>query len=204
MLSRLSILVAGLAGAALAAGPALAGDRYGGTSGGEAVAGQRYLGWSGKVQPSAERNMVPEPARPEPLALAGQYARGRQMGPPAPAASTGPAFAPFVPQTPLSAPQPPAPTQPQSPPSALPTSLYTPPPADAQIGAPTRIAAAASRDSSRLYSVHRPYGLAPDAIPEPPAGDRYVLIGPPDSGGVANTPADDADDDSARKGERPF
>ena len=41
--------------------------------------------------------------------------------------------------------------------------------------------APAAGGHTRFYSVHRGYGLTPDAIPEPPAGDRYVLIGPPDA-----------------------
>jgi hypothetical protein len=53
---------------------------------------------------------------------------------------------------------------------------------------------------ARLYSLHRAYGLQPDAIPEPPAGQRYVLVGPPDhatapkdaggaqAGGLADAP----------------
>lgn len=46
----------------------------------------------------------------------------------------------------------------------------------------------------RLYSVHRGYGMTPDAIPEPPAGNRYVLIGPPDAPPSAKTDDDDAPD----------
>ena len=36
------------------------------------------------------------------------------------------------------------------------------------------------RQAPRLYSLHREYGLSPDAIPAPPKGDNYVLIGPAD------------------------
>ncbi len=42
---------------------------------------------------------------------------------------------------------------------------------------------------ARLYSLHREYGLQPDAIPEPAAGQRYVLVGPPDRPAA---PRDDA------------
>ena len=41
-------------------------------------------------------------------------------------------------------------------------------------------ASSVGRQAPRLYSLHREYGLSPDAIPAPPKGDNYVLIGPAD------------------------
>lgn len=66
--------------------------------------------------------------------------------------------------------------------------------------APQRLASAApAMGATRLYSVHRGYGMTPDAIPELPAGNRYVLIGPPDGEAPAKTKTDD-DAPDARPG----
>ena len=54
---------------------------------------------------------------------------------------------------------------------------------------------------ARLYSLHREYGLQPDTIPEPPAGPRYVLMGPPDH---ATAPQDDAKPSAGGVADAPF
>jgi hypothetical protein len=57
-----------------------------------------------------------------------------------------------------------------------------------------------------FYSLHRAYGLTPDAIPEPPPGQRYVLMGPPDPPRAKPAERDDDDNDDAPAGKpsRPF
>lgn len=201
----------------------------------------RALSWSAKREVAAT---VPEPAgeqRPQPLALSGQYLRGRYEAPEtaAPpslpgryAAAAPPPYVPFTPQVPLPMQQKAMRTAslpanlyaapasraaaPVAPPAAPPARALRPaqspvPPAPVAAAAPqmapqpmqpapVRMAAAPPAPRSigeapRLYSVHRDYGLAPDAIPEPPAGaNRYVLIGPPD-GQRASAPKDDDNDD---------
>lgn len=186
------------------------------------------LNWSNKRAYATPSGQPSPYARPEPMALAGQFSRGRQEAPPpaelAPPpgerqATTyrPPAYQPFTPQTPYQAPRaaPPAPSleQPASPPirAPLPSSLYSGPPPlpeQAAIAAPQRLADASATarsvgGSSKLYSVHRAYGLEPDLIPEPPAGDRYVFIGPPDAP-KAKTADDDSRDESDDGDGRPF
>ena len=87
---------------------------------------------------------------------------------------------------------------------APPDSLYAPPPPQA---APQRLAqapmaAAAGEQGShvRLYSVHRQYGLAPDAIPPATTGSGYVLIGPREGSGAGSDRETTSDDDA----DRPF
>ena len=234
-----------LAAVFASAAPAAASDRYGETRGVQVAdqtpqqaLGGRTLSWANKT--AAQAGAPVAYAAPEPLALAGQYMRGRSSGgsrldslPPPPGHSQrtasvyAPGYQPFTPQEPYrpqAAPRPataqttPPPAAPAPPPvaaqSGLPTSLYSPPPADAAIGRPQQIAEATSLtapvaagvgEGSRLYSVHRGYGLAPDAIPTP-QGDHYVLIGPPDSGspdpGLAGGPPND-DNDTPNDG-RPY
>jgi len=117
------------------------------------------------------------------------------------------------------APQPlPAPSAPRPPSGPRPDTFYAPPNAPqprpvlgpdlsrAQPGpqvafrpapAPRQVAAAppatppAIGAAPRYYSLHREYGLTPDAPPEPPAHPGYVLIGPPDA---PKPSADDGDD----------
>ncbi len=231
---HLLVLAAVFAGAA----PAAASDRYGDARGAPATdqpqqqLGGRTLSWSNKTASQAGAPVAY--AAPEPLALAGQYMRGRTSGgsrldnlppPPSQPQRTASVYAsgyqPFTPQEPYRPQAAPRPVTAQTPPppmapaavaapSGLPTSLYSPPPSDAAIGRPQQIAEATSPtapvttgvgEGSRLYSVHRGYGLAPDAIPTP-QGDHYVLIGPPDSGqpdsGLAGgPPTDDSDEPDA-------
>lgn len=81
----------------------------------------------------------------------------------------------------------------------LPQSLYDAPPAAPQPPAP-RLAQAApvapepqrqGAAPSRLYSLHREYGMAPDVVPATPSRTSYVLIGPPDAPADAEAEADD-------------
>lgn len=228
-----------LAAVFASAAPAAASDRYGETRGvqttGQATGqaqqqlGGRTLSWANKT--AAQAGAPIAYAAPEPLALAGQYMRGRTSGgsrldslpaPPGQPQRTASVYTsgyqPFTPQEPYRPQAAPRPVTVQPPPppmapapvasqSGLPTSLYSPPPADAAIGRPQQIAEATSLtapvaagvgDGSRLYSVHRGYGLAPDAI-QKPQGDHYVLIGPPDSGspdaGLAGGPPTDDNDE---------
>ena len=73
-----------------------------------------------------------------------------------------------------------------------------PPPAVAQSGGGSQV---------RYYSLHRGYGLTPDAIPEPQRNRSYVLVGPADPAPRSKEDAgprkDDADDGSTLP-DRPF
>lgn len=184
----------------LAAAAQTAGDRYGPTSAvrlnqaaGEAYQG-RTLSWANKQAAMQSNAAVALPPAPTPY---------RQQ----------PTYAPFQPQVPLQHRAPAPVAAPTAQPQRLPTSIYgqaAPAPVAAVAPAyaraapmappappPQRLAAVAPKavgGATRLYSVHRGYGLTPDAIPEPPAGDRYVLIGPPDSAADAKTDDDDAPD----------
>jgi hypothetical protein len=232
----------------LGAAPAAAqqaGDRYGyGPNPGAQLApaaqplenqGFRTLTWASKVSPrvtqAAPAPMAP--ARPQSLALAGQFDRGparaRDLPPPPSAhqaAYQPAAYQPFVPQAPYhDRPQQvaaltPAPTrQPPAPVRAAPVA----PPAKTDRGPPLAGATPASQavaatrqmaqataphagEQVHYYSLHRAYGLTPDAIPEPPPGQRYVLMGPPDPprAKAADRDDDDNDDAPAGKPSRPF
>ncbi len=186
------------------------------------------LGWANKRAYSATGGQPGMIARPEPMALAGQFTRGRQEAsqdrdlPPPPGESSRvtyqpPAYTPFVPQAPYQAQRPsaPAPSLDQAPASP---PVYAPPPSNLYGGPPPlpeQAAVAASQkvadasavtrrtgEGSKLYSMHRAYGLEPDAIPQVEGGDRYVFIGPPDPP-VKKTDDNDDDDSKADDG-RPF
>ena len=166
---RVALAIAvGLACPSLAAAQA-AGDRYGPPSAARltAVAGEAYRGptlaWTNKA---AAESTAQSALPPAPIA----YREVR-------------VYAPFQPQVPLPLQQvrQPAPAAVEPPAYRPVASAPVQPPLQAQ--APQRMAAVApaAGGHTRFYSVHRGYGLTPDAIPEPPAGDRYVLIGPPDA-----------------------
>ena len=189
------------------------------------------LGWANKrtySTPGGQPGMMP---RPEPMALAGQFMRGRQAGPqdrdlPPPPGERDrvtyqpPAYTPFVPQAPYQPPRPGAPAPLANQPASSSPPIYAPPPASLYGGPPPlpeQAAAAAGQkvadasattrhagDSSKLYSMHRAYGLEPDAIPALEGGPRYVFIGPADAAGSRTT--DDGGDDRSNKGDdgRPF
>jgi hypothetical protein len=190
----------------LSAAAQTAGDRYGPTSvarlnqaASEAYQG-RALSWANKQAAVQTNPGQALPSAPTPY---------RQQ----------PTYAPFQPQVPLPLQQqkPVAAVQPQRLPQRLPTSIYgqaaptpaaavapapvrqtAPAPAPRAVEAPPQRLAAATPGgvggAPRFYSVHRGYGMTPDAIPEPPAGDRFVLIGPPDAPQNAKTDDDDAPD----------
>lgn len=114
----------------------------------------RLLGWAGKA------------AAPAPQPAPAQIAARPQPQPSAPPARTISAWSEDpLPQSlydaPVDAPQPPAPRMAQAPVAP----------------APQRQGAA----PSRLYSLHREYGMAPDVVPATPSRTSYVLIGPPDA-----------------------
>lgn len=141
------------------------------------------LRWAAKRAPApAAAVAAVEPARPEQMILARQYVRAPQPG-------LRPAL-------------------------GLPASLYDAPPvapsatqAAPAAAAPRQVAAAAAPPPrtagapTRLYSLHREYGMAPDAIPENGAGSGYVLIGPSDPA-PASAPRDRAAADESS--DRPF
>lgn len=80
-----------------------------------------------------------------------------------------------------------APSAPAAKPVRAAAPASPPPQVLATAPEPQRLAAAplaprTTGGATRLYSVHRGYGLEPDAIPEAPTDNRYVLIGPAASG----------------------
>ena len=193
--------------------------------------GGPLLGWSSKRQATAPGAKAPVP---EPMALAGQFAGGPVAASAAQAPTSNTRRPPqaFQPQMPYAMQQqaytPPASADP------LPQSLYgapaaatrapaLAPPPSAEAPAAPRAAAPeflpdvkprlmadagsapqAAGGSPRFYSVHRGYGLTPDAVPTPtPGQQQYVLIGPPDGGTERNASDDDEDEDEG-PGQRPF
>ena len=183
------------------------------------------LGWSNKRAYTTPGGQPDQFQRPEPMALAGQFTRGRQEATPdrnlrPPPGEAGrvtyqpPAYTPFTPQAPYQAPRPSAPAPSLETSSSPP--IYAPPPASlygSPPPLPEQAAVAASQtvadasavtrrtgEPSRLYSMHREYGLAPDAIPETEGG--YVLIGPTDE--PAATKTDDGDPSDKNADGRPF
>lgn len=179
-------IVVGLA-CPLTAAAQTAGDRYGPASAtrlnriaGEAFQGPA-LGWANKQAANPASHAVSLPPAPTPYRPQPVYAPFQPQVPlplqQLAAAQPQPAVASYAPPTPVQA-------QPQARPQAV-----APAP-------PQRLAAMVQPGmggATRLYSVHRGYGMTPDAIPEPPAGNRYVLIGPPDAPPSAKTD-DDAPD----------
>ena len=159
------------------------------------------LGWANKVSPQAPSPVAPAaPERPQAMALAHQFAHtSPPQTPPAPVVrpTVQPGYEPVG--RGQIAPAAPAPGESPAllggpPAQPLPQSLYGPAPASAPAPAQQMAAATpAAGGRTHLYSVHRPYGLEPDAIPAPPAGDRYVLVGPPDAPPDPEEAADDAE-----------
>ena len=78
-----------------------------------------------------------------------------------------------------------------------PLDLAGGPPEHAQYTPPEQpirqVATAGTSGQARYYSLHREYGLAPDAIPEQPTGARYVLIGPSPSDELGRDNSEDHD-----------
>ena len=159
------------------------------------------LGWANKTSARTVGAAAPAaPERPQALALAHQFVRTPQAQAQAPApAPLRPAVQPGYEPVARAQIGPAAPSPAESPallggPPAqpLPQSLYGPAPSAAPVPA-QQVATATGGGRTHLYSVHRPYGLTPDAIPAPPAGDRYVLVGPPDAPPPSEEAADDAE-----------
>lgn len=191
-------IATGLAFFATAAAAQTVPDRYGPPRAGVQTAsaaqamayGGRMLSWASKVEPAPAASRPPEPAAaqaqaPQPrreLMASRAYTLGEIEQAPEPQ----PAYAAAPPARPASLYDTPAPR----------TAAAAPQPAPAA-PAPVRLAAAPTASPmaapgggapTRLYSLHREYGMAPDPTPQVPAGERYVLVGPPD----APQPAPDA------------
>ena len=244
-----------LAVVALGAAPAAAqqaGDRYGYGPSPRAPSAEtaqpienqnvRALTWASKASPqvAATAALPAAPARPQSLALAGQYERRqawtRDLPPPPsarPVERQPAAYQPFTPQAPyydrpqqVAALTPPPVRQAAAPVRAAPIPQAAPMPTAAKTdrgprlaGPPTTPPASAAAPARQMaqaapyageqvhyYSLHRAYGLTPDAIPEQPAGQRYVLMGPPDTPAAKPAERDDDDNDDAPAGKpsRPF
>jgi hypothetical protein len=162
------------------------------------------LGWSGKRVPTAPAAAPTQvAARPDPMPMARSFRAPTAPVAPPPAPVAEPSAAePALPDPVVAAPvaraaPPPRSERPLPPPTArapAPQSLYdAPPPAATPAAAAPRPAPAAASGAapSRLYSLHREYGMAPDALPPLPARTSYVLIGPGDA------PQDDAEAEKA-------
>ena len=200
-------------------------SRYGPTTPRQtnAAAAARYdgpmLGWSNKRQVStAVAPSTSDPIRPAPLTnWAGYQPQAAPAPVPAPAAYAPPVpNAPALPTSLYASPRPAAaPSAPAAPAPAKDWSTYRSSRVSAAAPAPQPIAlAGAGTTGARYYSVDRPYGLTPDAVP-PPGPDTRVLISagepPPEpkdatpihgsadwlAGGV--TGDDDTADDSASR-----
>ena len=162
---RLALAIIALT--ASAASAQAAEDRYGpsataaptATAASSAYAGPT-LSWSGKSPAPAPQSAPTTPLQARPAPMPGGLYRPASAAPQA--APMGPAPAAYTP------------------PAAAPQSLYSPAPragaaALPQPPSPTAVQGGLYASSGpRFYSVHRPYGETPDAIPAPPAGDRMV------------------------------
>ena len=151
----------------------------------------RMLNWSSRAFVPQTPEAPPIPALP--AAVAAPIPAAAMPAPPMEAARPVAVAKPVPPPAR-------APVQ-AAPPDSLPDSLYAPPPPlqkVASLAAPATPAATGSRP--RLYSVHRQYGMSPDAIPAASAGGaNYVLIAPREGvGGEQSPDKGDTDDD------RPF
>lgn len=199
-----------LASAAAASAQTVVQDRYGPPPAGSALQalqaqpaasayGGRMLGWTGKRSPAPAETTHSAPARPEPMALARQFIpQAAAPAAPRPTTSVQPGYEPVL-RAALQPAAGPAPDLLGGPPSApLPTSIYGPAAAPPQAPPPPQTYAQATPvprpGGSQLYSLHREYGLTPDAIPAPPAGDNFILVGPPDA------PASQGDGDEPAQG----
>jgi hypothetical protein len=185
-----------LASAAAASAQTMVQDRYGPPPAAAAYQAQQgvsayggpMLGWAGKRSPAPAQTAHPSQTRPEPLALARQFASQAPAAPaptPRPTPSVQPGDEPVL-RAALPPAADPAPDLLGGPPAGpLPTSLYgqaaAAPPSPAPARTYAQASAAPRPGGSQLYSLHREYGMTPDAIPAPPAGGNYILVGPPDA-----------------------
>ena len=179
----------------------------------EAPGTRTLLSWTNKAPMVDGQGRTAGTSHPEPMALAGQFLRGRTAQtspspePVAPVVASN-SYAPFRPQEPLGSSQPAPLNTPSAttPPQDLPNSLYGGPPAAAP-PQPQQVAQARPEGpgDSRLYSVHRSYGMEPDAIPQHQAGTGgYVLIGPSDTAPPKPKSDDDPADDDGSNLARPY
>lgn len=118
-------------------------------------------------------------------------------GPPAPAAAPPAVAQPRAEAEPRPQPQPQPPARAAMEPAPAPVAM---PAARPRQLADASAAAQGGTGGVRLYSLHRGYGLTPDVIPEPPAGNRYVLIGPGDAPAAAGGEAKDGEGEDAPRG----
>lgn len=191
-----------LASAGVASAQSLVQDRYGPPPAAAAHQSQpaapgvggyggQMLGWAGKRSPAAASAGSPSPARPEPMALARQFAPASAAFAPPPTAprptpDVQPGYEPVL-RASIPAAADAAPDLLGGPPTgSLPTSIYGGPAVPAPQPAPTprtyaQASATPRAGGSQLYSLHREYGMTPDAIPTPPAGDNFILVGPPET-----------------------
>lgn len=150
----------------------------------------RLLGWPGKAAPQ------PRPAAPEQSASVQPPPPQAAAAPPAPAKVAVRPEPRRLADVPAAAPAAPAAPAPRAAPiqsaaAPLPQTLYDAP--IAPPASPPRMAQVAAAPPpplqpqprgaahSRLYSLHREYGMAPDTVPAAPSGSNYVLIGPSDA-----------------------
>lgn len=228
---RIALALTLVALGAVPAAAQSAGDRYGYGPSPRAVAatasqpleslGIHPLTWASKSQspvapPAADASPAQSMAPVRPQAWA------RDLPSPvsaAPRRESPSAYQAFQPQAPYGAQQLAAltPARPQplmAPPAPASPPGYRPPRGPELAGgpaakpeAPQQVAQAAAHGGAPVhyYSLHRGYGLTPDAIPEPPAGQHYVLMGPPDKASAPSSEHDDNDDDTQTgKTSRPF
>lgn len=169
-------------------------DRYGPPRAGVQTAsaaqamayGGRMLSWASKVEPApAVAPRAPEPAAPQAQAPQPRRelmaSRAYTLGEIEQAPEPQPAHAAAPPARPASLYDTPAPRTAAAAPQPAPVAA---PPAPVRVAAaPTAapMAAPGGGAPTRLYSLHREYGMAPDPTPQVPAGERYVLVGPPDA-----------------------
>lgn len=153
-----------------------------------------FLGWPGKTTAVARPARSEAPERPEPLALARQFmpqpataappvAQPRATPPPREVGMFQPGSEPVLRGATLAPAASSADGLLGGPPQA---SIYDSPAPRQMAAAPQAAAPPAPRTGGagaggQLYSLHREYGLTPDAIPAPAGGPNYILVGPPDA-----------------------
>lgn len=165
----------------------------------------RLLGWAGKAAQPAPRPADAQAAAPQPTPQPAAASRVTPQPAPVQVAARAEPQTAAAPR-PASAPPPRAQTMSSWSQNPLPQSLYDAPAAPAAAAPPPapRLAQAPpptpapqrGAAPSRLYSLHREYGMAPDTVPAMSAQTNYVLIGPPDA--PADTEVDE-DEAPARK-----
>jgi hypothetical protein len=182
---RVVFALAILAAAASPAAAQVVQDRYGPPSAYRTASLKEtyrgpVLNWASKRAPqqAAAPEPAPSPAAPRPAPPPARYIPPRAA---LPESLYAPALGPQA-----------APLRPTPAPAAQPQQT-------AQAAQAAQALPAAGRPGTppRFYSLHREYGMTPDAIPAQPSQPRYVLVGPPDEhagksdGGKAASSDDD-------------